>query len=116
MDEIDRQVDEIIKLLEENDIPAAAEYFPDDTETPYAVVLTPSSRGEYADMGVFSEVLAEYVNFRIELFTINRSDPIRKIFKDLIIGNIHADKFTAEEQSFGANDLYMTAIEFERVI
>lgn len=115
-EEIEKQIDEIVELLEENGIAAAAEYFPDGTEMPYAAVLTTSSQIECSDMGAYKEIFAENVTFRIELFTLSRSDPARKKFKTLIINKIPVDKFTIEEQSFGQNYGYMTAIEFELMV
>lgn len=105
--------DDIVRLLEDNGITAADEYFPNDTEMPYAVVLTPSSRIECPDTGGMQRIISRAVTFRIELFTLSRSDPVRQRFMELIVTSMPADSFETDEQSFGANYGYMTAIEFE---
>lgn len=104
---------EIVKLLEDNGITAAEEYFSDDTEFPYAVVLTPSSVLECSDTGAVMNVIAASRVYRIELFTKSKDDPVRNKFLNLIAKNAGVPSVNVEEQSFGANCGYLTAVEYE---
>ena len=100
----------IKELLENAGIMAEEEYFGNEVDPPYAIILEPSAQIDCADIGI---IISRVQRYRIELYTRSKKDPIRELFKQLIYENIRADAFTEETESYGANRLFMTAIEFE---
>lgn len=104
---------DIVKLLEKNGITATEEYFHDDVGYPYAVVLTPETIIECPDMGGFADVFLKHVSYRVELFTQSKEDPVRERFIKIMIKNMPTDTLRLEEASYGANAMYLTAVEFE---
>lgn len=102
--------EEIVKLISDYlKIPAAEEYYT-KTEAPYAAVLTPAARVTAPDMG---GIYVRTQRYRVELYTKTKADPLRGKFKDLIYSVIPAGEFEEEEESYSADRLYMTAIEFD---
>ncbi len=101
---------DIKELLEGVGIIAEEEYFGSEVDPPYAVILEPSAQIDCADLGI---IISRVQRYRIELYTKSKKDPVRELFKQTIYGNVRADAFTEETESYGANRLFMTAIEFE---
>lgn len=106
---------DIVKLLEDNGITAQDEYFPTDVPTPYAVVLTPRAEIDGADIiprrGGYIIQRKQY--YRIELYTKSKSDSARAEFLQLCFKSLNVSGgYSLEEESYGKNRLYMTAIEF----
>lgn len=104
---------DIVRLLEENGITATEEYFHDDAGYPYAVVLTPEIIIECPDMGGCMGCFFKHVSYRAELFTKSKDDPARERFIKIMIKHMPADTYRIEEASYGANAMYLTAVEFE---
>lgn len=108
---------DIVQLLNDNGITAQEEYYANDVSTPYAVVLTPYADIDSADMipqfrgrgFMYTQKQA----IRIELYTKNKTDPIRAELLKLIFTKIQSTNgYRLEEESYGKNRLYMTAVEF----
>lgn len=108
--------EDIIDLLKANGIDKVSdEYFPNETEMPYAVVLTPNAKTVTPDMG--GGLGEKMQRFRIELYTKSKKDPARALFESIILGNICPDgAFDHDEESYGKGRMYMTAIEFDQLI
>ena len=106
-DHIDEDV--IINVLAEKGIKAGEEYFPSETPFPYAVVLVPESVIEGSDN---YEIALVRQQFRVELFTRSKKDPLRRKFKQAML-ELGGGDITFFEASYGKGVYYMTACEFE---
>ena len=104
---------EIINILEAAGIPAAEEYFPAETELPYAVVLTPTVIIDCPDMGGRHYVAGMTKSIRVELFTMSKADPVRKAFLDIMLTQMPVDGIRIMNESYGRNRMYLTAVEFD---
>lgn len=99
----------IINVLEEKGIRVAEEYFPNTTKFPYAVVLVPEGDVEGSDN---YEIVLMRQQFRVELFTGAKNDPLRRKFKRAMI-EIGGENIRFIEESYGKGNCYLTACEFE---
>lgn len=99
----------IINVLAEKGIRAAEEYFPNTTQFPYAVVLVPEGDVEGSDN---YEIVLMRQQFRVELFTKAKNDPLRRKFKRAMI-EIGGENIRFIEESYGKGNCYLTACEFE---
>ncbi len=100
---------EIVDMLETQGYLVAEEYFPDSTNPPYVVVLTPSAVIDGADM--YDKIIRKQT-IRVELYTKNKSDTLREAFKQLMYTSGAADSYREEEGYTSAVRLFVTAIEF----
>ncbi len=105
--------EDITALLTENGFVAAEEYFGNEIDPPYAVVLEPEAAVTAGDFGM---IFGRKQKFSAELYVLTKKDPLCGLFRKVIYDNIPAPSFTEICESFGAGRGYMIAIEFEILI